>query len=1004
MRPLDSTLDFGDSAPQDRALAFFSAYLLPALMVALSLWALWTWPAQYPSRPGVVLPLQVLQDQTASLTPAPALQALKDSPAVSRYDTRLSEHPHWWRIDPPASVGAGSAIEFPSRHATELRCWNAETLQPLGEARRGAASATGDLQPAKSGFVLALREPTPTLLCQGRFVGPARLSAQLWPANELAVSVLDFHRNAGLLEGGLLVLAALVTITAVINRNTTYLLFAAWVVVNLRMAGLSAGWDTHWLGHAIPVDWLTPMRALTLALYYVVTFSLFRQLFREELRAVGYPRLIQLALWTCWPLPALALALPYAQFLPVIWACTGLGVAILVFLLGQILHKTRSRVAMWYAGSIAVALFASLYEVIAAALGLQGLIGSVNSVTAALASSLMAAMAIAEQIRLEHMQRLQAQAELEHTFDAVPVGLFTLDLQGRFNSGNRALLTMLQAPVLNTDWTSHFGPNAWSRLHRELMRQQQVELEIEAIRVPDGQPLARYLVQATLTRERIEGSLQDITAKSRATENLQFLALHDPLTKVFNRRGIEEAMQQAMADTTSADSVCLAYLDLDRFKLINDLYGHAAGDEVLQQVCERAAKLLSGHMRMGRVGGDEFVILMPRTPIALAQVIARAVVDGIGSSAYQVGERAFHVRGSIGLIEVGAQTSMKEALSTADRACREAKIHPQHHGLVVYEKNAQAFLEHEAELRLVERLSRNEQIDGLFLEMQPIMSLRDPKASLNFEVLLRMHDAEGRRVPTERLIKAGENSGRMGVIDRWVLSNTLEWLQTHGAGLNNNQFVCMNLSGASLNDERFMQDVFAMLDAHRAIAHRLCLEVTESVALHDLGNTKRFIERTRGYGTKVALDDFGAGYTSFSYLKDLPADLLKIDGSFIVNMNRHPANVAIVEAIVSLAQNLGMKTIAEWAEDNETVETLAEIGVDYVQGFVVARPQTPSNLLTVQSSAGFIRDEQLLGYVNRLALKHGGLPDVDLFLGGAAVQDADGSEPPPLQTVGSSPT
>lgn len=160
--------------------------------------------------------------------------------------------------------------------------------------------------------------------------------------------------------------------------------------------------------------------------------------------------------------------------------------------------------------------------------------------------------------------------------------------------------------------------------------------------------------------------------------------------------------------------------------------------------------------------------------------------------------------------------------------------------------------------------------------------------------------------------------------------------------------------------------MYEMLDQHRHVVRRLCLEITESVALHDMGNTRRFIDRVRSHGARVALDDFGAGYTSFSYLKDLPADILKIDGSFIVNMNRHPANVAIVEAIVSLAQSLGMKTIAEWAEDFETVETLAEVGVDYVQGYVISRPVSAERILASSSGADFIADPRLSDYLNTL--------------------------------------
>ena len=229
------------------------------------------------------------------------------------------------------------------------------------------------------------------------------------------------------------------------------------------------------------------------------------------------------------------------------------------------------------------------------------------------------------------------------------------------------------------------------------------------------------------------------------------------------------------------------------------------------------------------------------------------------------------------------------------------------------------------------------------------------------------------------LKRALDAPGRMGVIDRWVLATTLAWLNRHYESLKHTKFICMNLNGASLNDEKFLDDVVVMLARNRHVAHHLCYEVTESVALHDLGNTRRFIDRLRGFGAKVALDDFGAGYTSFSYLRDLPADMIKIDGSFIVDMNQHPANIAIVEAIVSLANNLGMKVIAEWAEDMDTVQTLKEIGVDYVQGFVVARPQAPDQLLAVDSSASFILDERLARMVETFGKSDGHVLAVDFF-------------------------
>jgi EAL domain-containing protein (putative c-di-GMP-specific phosphodiesterase class I) len=248
------------------------------------------------------------------------------------------------------------------------------------------------------------------------------------------------------------------------------------------------------------------------------------------------------------------------------------------------------------------------------------------------------------------------------------------------------------------------------------------------------------------------------------------------------------------------------------------------------------------------------------------------------------------------------------------------------------------------------------QPEGLFLMMQPIMSLRDPHGSLNFEVLLRMRDKDDSIVPAWKIITAAERNGRIATIDKWVLTSTLEWLTTNAGHLKNSSYVSVNLSGGSLNDEKFIEDAFAIMARYGSTVGRLCIEITESVALHDLTNTRHFIDGIRKYGAKLALDDFGAGYTSFSYLRSLPADAVKIDGAYVKDLLAHPANQAIVQAIVDLTRNLGMKCIAEWAEDVATLEALAEMGVDYVQGYVVSRPLMPERILLGDSAADFIED------------------------------------------------
>ncbi|MCS0607509.1 EAL domain-containing protein [Massilia solisilvae] len=953
------------SGPVNRALEavlrLFSVYLVPLGIALFSLVALLFWNSHYVASGDQPVALRLLVEQEAALAPEAALRQLAQVSAIDHYDSRLSEAPVWFAFTTRGAPGDADMVEFPSPHMVAITCWDPYSMQQLGQARRG--SAEGALSQVKAGFALRLWNTPAEVLCRASFIGPARLSAVQWPVDQMTLSIQQFHRKSGLLDGGMIVLTLFILITAAINRQTLYLQFAGWLILNLRVGALSAGWDVQWLGQAIPAEWLLPVRKATIALYAMSTLTLYHTLFGSYLSRTRFAPPLRVLQWLCVPLLACAFVLPYRSFLPIMWTVTGAGLVLMTLGLVSVIARSQARVALWFAASFAVTFLSGLAEVVSAALNVRELTGVANSVTAALASSLLAALAVAEQMRLETEQRIAAQAELEHAYEAMPLGLFTLDLYGNFLSTNPALAGMLGDPRMvpgRTRWQQFFPEGVLGQLQELVHRQQNAELEIAS---RDGE--RRFLVRATLARGRIEGVLEDITEKTKATEQLRFMANHDPLTKVYNRRGIEKAFELAAASLAAGKPLALAYVDLDRFKLINDLFGHAAGDEVLRQVCGRMGMMLGGEQQIGRVGGDEFVIVMPDTPVRLAALVCRGIVDRLVGEPYQVGDKAFHVRGSIGLIEVSLGMAMKDAVSAADRACREAKANV-HEGLAVYERDSAAFHEREAELNLVARLSGPHPTAGLFLEMQPIMSLRSPNASLNFEVLLRMREPDGRVMPAGPLIEAAEKCGQAGVIDRWVLATTLDWIAQHAEQLPNTRFVCMNLSGASLNDERFVQDTLEILGRRAAVAHRLCMEITESVALHDLDNTRRFIEQVRAFGVKVALDDFGAGYTSFSYLKELPADVLKIDGNFVVNINAHPANVAIVEAIVNLAVNLGMKTIAEWAEDAATVRTLAEIGVDYVQGWAVARSQAPERLLEARSSASFITDGQVAQLVRCL--------------------------------------
>jgi len=679
----------------DALIYALSVYGVPAVIGVVTLVALLAWDSQYETGDSKPLPIAVLEERGAALSPAQATERLRDAPAVPHHDTRLSEAPFWFAFT-AAEGSSGGEIELPSRHALQVECWNARTQEPLGGANRSAES--GAVRALKAGFAIAIApgDAGLGLLCRGNFAGPARISALQWPAGQLATSAQEFHRNAGLLEGGLLVLAAFVLVTAIINREWLHVLLAAWLLASLRMGALSAGWDTQWLGRSIPPDWILLARKLTIAAYFMLTYALFARLFRDDLRRVGSAWLLHVAQWSCLVILAAALALPFAQFLPVMWVTVGVGIAVIVFFLARMLLVTRSAVAMWYSASLAIVLLAGIYEALAAALGVKVLIGAVNHVTAALSSSLLCALAIAEQMRQERLERVQAQAALKNAYEVIPIGLFTLARDGAFERINPALATMLGAEPAHGErrtWRDHFEPGSWDRLQDLVRKRAGGELEIRGSARPGGAP-RWYHVKAALTGDRIEGSLQDFTERREATETLRFLAENDPLTGVLNRRGVEAVLAQATQEAAAGRPLAVAYLDLDRFKLINDLFGHVAGDEVLRQACRRIEALLAEGHALGRIGGDEFVIVFRGTPIQSAAAICRGIVEAIGGAAFQTGDKAFQVRISIGLVEVAGPLPVKDAISVADRGCRDARAGAGE-GLVVFQRGARVFRDRE---------------------------------------------------------------------------------------------------------------------------------------------------------------------------------------------------------------------------------------------------------------------------------------------------------------------
>ncbi|MEY4736074.1 MAG: hypothetical protein RL302_393 [Pseudomonadota bacterium] len=939
--------------------------VVPTVLVLLAVFTLGWQMKQFNSPRGTAISVRVWEqpEQQPSPSMATIWSAVQASPAATVVGTQLSTSAFWFALD-TSTVTAVSPmlVDFPSRHAMSLACWDQATGKSLGLADR--VTTVGQLVAQRAGFNLlpiAVAD-MPNLLCRGTYRGPAKISASLWDVEPMA-SAQALHQQAGtLIEAGIGVLAISMLITTIVNRSWLYWAFVAWLLLNMRMAALSAGTDFELFGYALSPAWLVESRKWTVCAYFSMTAALFSLLFKDELVEIKARIPLFTAQLAAIVLPVVCLLLSFEQMLPILWLSTALGSVVLIIYLYKILWRAHSRVAVWYSASIIITLVASFNEVIAASTGEAFLAAGLNSVTAAIVSALLVSAAVAEHMRADRQEKLAAQQTLKAAYEDSPIGLFSLDRTEAILKTNPAFQHMMQS--INDTLPTRISQVFDARVTADLMslggtKSRAVELQTK---VHDAQKNADrwFAIKAsTVDGTTIEGTLQDITERFVATERLEYLANHDPLTDCLNLRGIARTLGR-LARPPSA----LAYFDLDKFKLINDLYGHAAGDKVLKRVSERMKSALGPKDMLSRVGGDEFVIAFYDATVAQATVCCEAIVHLIAAQPYQVERQRFTLNVSAGLVGTARfeDAPLKEIISAADTLCRLAKKRTTQR-LVVMESDDSFFLHHKQELEVITCLERGEVPEGLFLVMQPEISLTKPFDSLNFEVLLRMRKADGGIIPAGIIIEAAEMHGKTAIIDRWVFSAAIAWLETHAHSLVNTRFVSINVSGGSLNDEAFTDELFEMLAQHPSILSLICIEITESVALTDIRSIQRFIDRVRSLGAKVAIDDFGAGYSSFGYLKNLSVDALKLDGSLVKDAPRSTAGLAIIQAIGGLVSSLGMKSIGEYAENLAIIKALSDAGIDYAQGYGISKPVMPERILAAKSSADFVEDPAIMGFL-----------------------------------------
>jgi diguanylate cyclase (GGDEF)-like protein/PAS domain S-box-containing protein len=435
--------------------------------------------------------------------------------------------------------------------------------------------------------------------------------------------------------------------------------------------------------------------------------------------------------------------------------------------------------------------------------------------------------------------------------------------------------------------------------------------------------------------------LHDVTELRGLARQMSYQATHDALTGLINRRDFERRCEEAIDRGQRGDGQhILCYLDLDHFKAVNDTSGHLAGDSMLREV----AKLLRDAVRdsdtVGRLGGDEFGMLLIGCPLEKAQQIADDVCRKVGDYRFVWRDKIFNIGVSVGIVEISRESgTLDDLLAAADSACYVAK--KQGSGRVaVYSARDEAHARHSGEIQWLQRLQSALKENRFHLYQQIIVPANGPNsAGPAMEVLVRMRDEAGNDVPPADFVRAAERYRLMGLVDRWVVQTTLAALGRGALAVSANRSVAINISGQTLGDVQFLEFVVECLDNTGATPGQVCFEITENAVIANLDHARRFVGVLHGMGCQFALDNFGSGVGSFSNLKNLPMDYLKIDGSFMRNLARDSVNQAMVTAMIKLARSLHFKVIAEQVEDEGAVDAARRMGVDFLQGYAIGKPE-----------------------------------------------------------------
>jgi diguanylate cyclase (GGDEF)-like protein len=461
-----------------------------------------------------------------------------------------------------------------------------------------------------------------------------------------------------------------------------------------------------------------------------------------------------------------------------------------------------------------------------------------------------------------------------------------------------------------------------------------------AIAITVGIFVAFFVMRRTSQTEDV--LFKQIIQERELQKQLSYQASHDSLTGLINRFEFENHLKRALDSVVAEDAThAMLYIDLDQFKIVNDTCGHVAGDELLRQLSTVLQQKIRSSDILVRLGGDEFGVLLVNCTPEHTISVANELLNTVQEFRFVWEDKSFVIGASIGVVQVDKDSgNLANIMSAADTACYSAKDAGRNR-VHVFRKNDAVIVDRYGEMQWVARINDALENDSFQLFCQQIIPVGNTDACPLglIEILVRMKDEKGKLIPPGAFIPAAERYNLMTSLDRWVVKTTFEWLDRNSHITEQLGKCSINLSGQSISDARFLDYLLDLLTESAVPAGKICFEITETAAITNLSEATGFISRLKGIGCSFALDDFGSGLSSFAYLKNLPVDYLKIDGSFVKDIVEDPIDEAMVRSINEIGHVMGKETIAEFVENEQILEKLYEIGVDYAQGFGIDKPK-----------------------------------------------------------------